>query len=164
MSKSVMFIGLCLLVIPVSAVADASIVQEYCEQYVEGSDDLIFVHFSIVNYSLPEPVGSILLIPEPLPPWLGCEVVECLSPGGWDCQLSALGGAGFWATELADIIAPGNSLSGFAIVLPIPEWCCYLAQFDNPDGTILLEQEECFTCTVIPDEQTTWGAIKRSYR
>lgn len=50
---------------PALALADASVVQEYCEQYTPGSNDLIIVHFTVVNFSLPADVCDLHFAPEP---------------------------------------------------------------------------------------------------
>ena len=49
-------LALMILSMPVLANAEVSVIQDYCEQYVEGSDDALIIHFSVVNFSLPNPL------------------------------------------------------------------------------------------------------------
>jgi hypothetical protein len=157
------FLAVGLLLIPVSAWADASVVQEWCEQYIEGNNDPILVNFAVVNFSLPAPLCDLHLIPEPQPVLPDCEILSCVAPPGWTCVLNAMGGADFFANTPNDCIQPGTRLTGFGLVVSIPEWCCYIAQFTGPDGGIMLEQEECFSCSLVPNEEKTWGSIKSMY-
>ena len=56
--------------------------------------------------------------------------------------------------------ATRRSQSGFSFIVEDPSWCCYVVQFTDPTGAVILEQEECFNCTVVGAEETSWGTIK----
>jgi len=42
-------------------------------------------------------------------------------------------------------------------------WVCIEGKVRAIDGNVILEQEECFYCSLVPVEQTTWGSIKGLY-
>ena len=153
----------CLLIMPAVVKAEGSIVQEYCEQVTEGSYEFIRIVFSIVNFNLPEPVCDLHFTPEPYPAIPGCEILECYAPAGWSCALAPGGGADYWADTPNDCIPPGTYLNGFELILQTPDWCCYVTEFTGPAGEVMLQQEECFLCTVIDTDKTTWGSIKSMY-
>jgi hypothetical protein len=166
MAKKVM-VSLCLLslLIPVMAMADVSIVQEWCEQLNEGSYDYILIHFSVINFSLATPICDLHLIPEPSPAVPGCEITECSVPDGWTCSLAPGGGADWMSLTPSACIEAGHILSGFDLVLQIQDgqYCCYIVQFTDGQGSVIAEQEECFYCSLVPAEKTTWGNIKGLY-
>jgi len=56
----------------------------------------------------------------------------------------------------------GLSASSFAFLLD-PDFCCYIVQFMDATGAVMLEQEECFTCQKVPVEDSTWGKIKQLF-
>jgi len=166
MRKKTTFILLAaFLVFPALAIADASVVQLWCEE-VTPDADFVRIHFSVVNFSLPAPVCDLHLLAEPFPPVPECEPLACGSPDGWDCNLNALGGADWFASGPESCIAVGDMYGEYTIDLPAPDagFCCFVVQFTGPAGEVLLEQEECFYCTVVPLEETTWGTIKSMYR
>ena len=53
-----------------------------------------------------------------------------------------------------------DSKGGFSFIVEDPQFCCYIVQFTGPTGAVILEQEECFNCTVVGAEETSWGTIK----
>ena len=107
-------------------------------------------------------------IPEPFPALPECTMLECSHPDGWSCFLDPGGGATWFANTPNDCIPAGSSKAGFDIVFSIPpnvpDFCCYLVQFTDPTGAVILEQEECFTCEVVSVEYETWGLLKALYR
>jgi hypothetical protein len=167
MKKRLMgIISLLLLALPALALADAAIVQTFCEE-IPGSD-LVRIGFALVNFSLPTSVCDAHFIPEPQPPSPGCTMLECSNPDGWSCFLNPFGGADWFANTPGDCIPPGGSLFGFDIILNMPvnvaDVCCYIVQFTDATGAVILEQEECFTCKVVENEPSSWGTIKARYR
>jgi hypothetical protein len=162
-----LLLTLCLmsLVVPTMVRADVSLVQEWCEQVVEGSFDNIYVYFSIISTSY-GPISSIVLQPEPSPAVEGCEIMACTAPTGWTCNQTADGGASWSANDPAHYIqAPFPAiLSGFVVILQIMDgqFCCYNVGYVKPDGS-QVNQEECFYCSLVPVEPSTWGAIKGLY-
>jgi hypothetical protein len=155
-------LALCLvaLVLPSTALADASVVQEYCEQVTEGSNDLIRIWFSVANFSLPAEVCALSIVPEPQPVDPGCEMVDVGAPVGWSVFLNPLGGADWFANTIGNCIAPGSLQGDFSFVVSDPQFCCYVVQFMDATGAVMLEQEECFNCTIVGAEESSWGTIK----
>ena len=165
-------IALALLVLPGLAYGDASIVQDACIGYYDDTGKFFFnVEFSVVNFSLPAPVCDLHFTPEPQPPMQGCEMIGCGAPeadpvlglAGWSCFLTPQGGGDWFANSPADCIAPGSSKGGFSFLLD-PDYCCYVVQFTDPTGAIILEQEECFCSDPTPTERSTWGLLKSLYK
>jgi len=154
------------LIVPASVFAEAAIIQEACE-IVPGYGGVL-LHFSVVNFSLPSPVCCLVFTPEPQPVSPQCEVVDIAHPGGWSGFLNPFGGADFFANTPADCVATNDILSGFTLYLDLEpnslNFCCYIVQFCDPAGAVMLEQEECFSCTIVPNEAVTWGTIKALYR
>ncbi len=163
---------LLLVIAPSGAHADAAVVQDSCVTVPGVPPFNVWTYFTVVNFSLPAPVCGIQLIPEPQPPNPGCIMVETRSPAGWVSNLVPMGGAAVggvpvggavWtAVNSVDCIAAGDSQGEFAFLLD-PAFCCYVAQFFDAAGALLLQQEECFTCQKVPAEQETWGHIKQIY-
>jgi hypothetical protein len=160
-STSALIAILAVTLLPSLALADAALVQGPCER-IPGSDALR-VTFTLVNFSLTVPVCDLHLIPEPQPPLAGCLVRGCEAPADWACQLDASGGASWVATAATACVGTGGTLSGFSMILDNPVLCCYHVQFTGPQGEVIVEQEECFSCVGVPDDQTTWGMIKSRY-
>jgi hypothetical protein len=73
------------------------------------------------------------------------------------------GQASWFANTPADCIPANNIKSGFHFVLD-PGFCCYVAQFTDETGAVLLEQEECFCDNFVGVEKEPWGNIKQRYR
>jgi hypothetical protein len=154
---------LMILILPATSHADAALVQDSCEVFDMGGITHVRIYFTVVNFSLPTDVCDLHLIPEPQPVPPECAVLQCGAPVGWSCFLNPFGGADWFANTPNDCIAPGTGKGEFSIVLD-PGFCCYIAQFTDATGQILLEQEECFTlCGKVADEEGTWGGIKSRY-
>jgi hypothetical protein len=152
------------LVLPSLSFADASVVQDSCFAFENGGKIYHRIYFTVVNFSLPTNVCDLHFIPEPLPVPPECELVGSGQPLGWSSFLSPLGGADWFANTPGDCIAPGTAKGGFWFVLD-PGFCCYVVQFTDPTGAVVLEQEECFTlCEPVGAEAKTWGQVKARYR
>lgn len=165
MKKLLLVFAFALAVLPSQALADASVVQDSCVAFIDENSGKTFatIHFSIVNFSLPAPLSGINMEPEPLPVLPECEMLQCSAPAGWVCSLKLNGGATFGALAAANAIPIGDALSGFSFLLD-PGFCCYVVKYFAADGTVLLEQEECFCETPVQTESTTWGQLKGQYR
>jgi hypothetical protein len=161
--KLLVVVSLFVILLPSAARADVSIVQEYCEQVTEGSNALIRVHFAVANFSLQTPVCDLHFTPEPLPVSPGCEFMQIGSPTGWSGVLSPLGGADWFANTPGDCIPAGSLMSGFSFEVTDPTFCCYIVQFTGPTGAVIWEQEECFNCSVVGAQKTSWGMIKAQF-
>ena len=150
--------------LPGAALADASIVQLWC-QAPDAHPNVIEVHFSVINFGLPEPVCGFSLRSEPFPPTVGCVPLWLQPTDGWAGSLNAQGGAD-WTVTNGDCIGQQEMDGEFVIALPDPDnsFCCYVVQYLNSAGQVLLEQEECFYCTVVPTEHVDWGTVKSLYR
>jgi hypothetical protein len=157
-------LGLFVLAMPVAALADAAIVQLWCHAPDEHPN-VVEVHFSVINFSLPQDVCSISLRSEPFPPWPGCVPLWVQPTPGWDGALNNLGGAD-WSVNGASCIGQQQMAGEFVVALPDPDsnFCCYIAQYINAAGEVMLEQEECFYCAVVPTESVDWGTLKSLYR
>jgi hypothetical protein len=116
-----------------------------------------------VNFSLPSAVCALYVVPEPQPPVAECVMIDLKYPVGWTGFLSPLGGADWFAITPGDCIAPGSSKGEYAFLLD-PDFCCYVVQFADATGAVMLEQEECFTCQKVPTDGKTWGHMKELYR
>ena len=90
-------------------------------------------------------------------------MIDTQNAVGWQSFLNPFGGADWFANTAVDCIAPGTAKGGFAFLLD-PDFCCYVVQFCDATGAVMLEQEECFTCQKLPTENETWGKIKELYR
>jgi len=143
--------------------ADASVVQDSCGVVGTPPNANLWVYFTAINFSLPAPVCDLHFIPEPQPPHPGCIMLDTRNAAGWSSFLNPLGGADWFANTLGDCIDPGTAKGGFAFFLD-PDFCCYIVQFTDPTGAVMLEQEECFTCQKVPVEERSWGSIKQRYR
>jgi hypothetical protein len=118
----------------------------------------------VVNFSLPAPVCDLHFIPEPQPVLPECEMLDATSPPGWSDVLTPLGGAERFAQTPNDCVPTnGGSKSGYTFLLD-PGFCCYLVQFTDPTGAVMLEQEECFCQKPVQTLNSTWGNIKAIYR
>lgn len=161
----IFLIPLCLLlVVPTVAFADASVVQDSCVVVPGGPPPWpVWTYFTIVNFSLPAPVCDLHFIPEPQPPVPECEIIGTVNAAGWSSFLNPLGGADYFANTPDDCVPILGSKGGFAFLLD-PDYCCYVVQFTDPTGAVMLEQEECFTCQKVPVESKTWGSIKDIYQ
>lgn len=152
-----------LCTLPVAALGSVSVVQDSCRSFESDTEIFTEVFFSVVNFNSPTPICDLHMIPEGQPPDPGCVMVGCGSPAGWTCTLRADGGADWRAVAPENCIAAGTILRGFSFLLD-PEFCCYIAQFTGPQGEVLFEQEECFSCVQVGVEQKPWGGVKRLYR
>jgi hypothetical protein len=155
------FPAVLLLLVPSGALADASVVQDSCITVGTAPPYNVWTYFTVVNFSLPEPVCGLTLVPEPLPPVAGCEIIGTQAPPGWVGQVTPQGGAS-WYALIPGCIGQNSSLGEFAFYLD-PAFCCYVVSFYGMAGNLLLEQEECFTCQKVPTEQKNWGHIKQLY-
>ena len=164
MQKTMTILLTALLALPLAVQAEVSIVQDYCEQLVEGSYDQLIIHFSVVNYSLPVPVCDLHFMPEPYPAGPECWVTGLEGAPGWSGVLSPGGAVDFFANTPLDCIEPGTMKSGFQLVVGNPDFCCYIVQFTDATGAVIIEQEECFNCTLVGDDDHAWGEIKAMYR
>jgi hypothetical protein len=151
------------LLIPNFAHAEASVVQDSCVTVGDGPPWDVWTYFTIVNFSLPSPVCALLVIPEPQPVDPGCEMIDLRQPAGWTGFFNSFGGADWFANTPTDCIPAGTAKGEFAFLLD-PDFCCYIVQFLDPTGAVMLEQEECFTCQKVPTEDKTWGHIKELYK
>jgi len=161
--SSLGFVLLALLMAPALAFADADVRQDSCVAYQENGIDYVRVHFSIINFSLPTAVCDLHLIPEPQPVLPQCLMLQCAAPMGWNCFLNPLGGADWFANTPADCIPAGNIKSGYSFVLD-PGFCCYITQYTDATGAVILEQEPCFCDKTVGVEGSTWGDLKQHYR
>jgi hypothetical protein len=149
---------------PTLAHADAAVVQDSCVYFQEGGQDFVRIYFTVVNFSLPTGVCDLHLIAEPQPPDPGCVMLSVGAPVGWSGITNVFGGADWYANTPGDCIAPGTAKGNFWCVLD-PSFCCYIAQFTDATGAVILEQEECFTdCKPLGVEEHSWGEVKRLYR
>jgi hypothetical protein len=156
--------GAFVLAMPVVALADAAIVQLWCHAPDE-TPNIVEVHFSVINYSLPNPICSFSLRSEPFPPYDGCVPLWLQDTPGWTGALNAQGGAD-WTADAGHCIDAPHMDGEFVIALPDPDntFCCYVVQYIDAAGAVMLEQEECFYCAVVPTENTDWGTVKSLYR
>lgn len=157
-----LLLPLLLVLAPVTLYADASIVQDSCVVVGEPPLASVWTYFTVVNFSLPASVCDLHFIPEPQPPKAGCVMIGVRSPAGWSAVLNAFSGADWYANTPGDCIEPGKAKGGFAFLLD-PDFCCYVVQFTDATGAVILEQEECFTCQKVPVDLQSWGAIKQYY-
>ena len=73
------------------------------------------------------------------------------------------GGADWQADTDADYIPAGHIKHGFDFLLD-PAFCCYLVDFTGPNGQVLCQQEECFSCVTVGVHPDTWGNVKKLFR
>jgi hypothetical protein len=161
--KSLMIVALALLILPSVAMADASIRQDACETWVENGTTFARIHFTAINFSLPGPLCDLHFIPEPQPVRPECEMIEAVPAEGWSAFLNPFGGADWFANTPDDCIAPGTAKDGFSFLLD-PGFCCYVVQFTDATGAVVLEQEECFCEKPVQTKNATWGQVKSIYR
>jgi len=154
-------VSIALLILPTIVSADAAVVQDSC---VWVSQDIVRIYFTVVNFSLPAPVCDLHFIPEPQPPLPECALLSAGSPPGWSSFLNPLGGADWYANTINDCIPAGTAKGNYWFELD-PGFCCYVVQFTDPTGAVILEQEECFTlCGKVPIEERSLGGVKKLYK
>jgi hypothetical protein len=158
-------LGIFVLAMPVAALADASIIQLWCHA-PDAHPNIVEVHFSLINFSLPEDVCGFSLRSEPFPPFPGCVPLWVQETPGWTGALNNLGGADWVVNNAGTCIGQQEMQGEFVIALPDPDnsFCCYVVQYLGSAGQVLLEQEECFYCAVVPTESVDWGTVKSMYR
>ena len=159
--KLLLLVALGLFVAPSLARADASARQDSCVTEEVGGTTFLTTYFSIINFSLPGSICSFTFVPEPQPPLPECTMIGCGSPAGWSCALNPEGGA-TW-TSLGDCIDPGEVVEEFSYLLD-PGFCCYVVNFYDAAGALLLTQEECFCDKPVQALNSTWGGVKAIYR
>jgi hypothetical protein len=142
------------------------IVQTDCDT-LSLDPPLVRVTFGVINLG-PVPVCSIHLIPIQSGPTPSdsCRILACSNAPGWQCGVADDGSA-IWRIDPAS--PPGCILQGqkhepFDIELD-PLYCCYIVQYDDPNGQIFFTDEVCFECQKpVPTRNTTWGSVKSLYR
>lgn len=156
-------LGLGLLAAPAVVLADASIVQLWCHA-PDANPNIIEVHFSVINFSLEPGICGLSLRSEPFPPEAHCMPLGVQPTAGWTGSLNNQGGFD-WTADAGHCIAPRQMDGEFVVAMPNPDegFCCYIAQFLDSAGNVLLEQEECFFCAVVPTQTTDWGSFKSLY-
>lgn len=153
-------LGLTLVLLTSPALADVAIVQDSCR--AQGVE--LTIYFSIVNFNTPTNVCGLHLIPRNPPPLPGCIIIDGEGPPGWFCSPRGDGGADWGAQAPSGCFGPGQVRRGYNFVLD-PKFCCYDAQFTGPAGTVIFQQEACFTCgQPVGVEPAPWGRVKRIYR
>ena len=151
------------LALPTIAMADASVRQDSCINYLDDGRVYARIKFTIINFSLPTAVCDLHFIPEPYPATPFCEMLSTIDAVGWSSFLQPGGGAVWLANTPGDCIPPGSSKSGFGFILD-PGFCCYIVQFTDATGAVIAEQEECFCDKTVPIRNETWGAIKALFK
>jgi hypothetical protein len=151
-----------LVFLPALAHADASVVQDSCVIVGVPPNASVWTYMTVINFSLPVAICDLHFLPEPQPPSPGCEMINVIAPPGWSVFLNPFGGADWFANTPNDCIQPGSAKGEFAFLLD-PDFCCYIVQFTDATGAVILEQEECFTCQKVGTEVNTWGKIKALY-
>lgn len=93
-----------------------------------------------------------------------CRVIRAFAPPGW--QLMFFSAEGFvWSGDYTTFVLPGDSISGFQIVLTPGHSTCFTFGFGNQFDSVGLE-EDCFGGPDVPvaAKASTWGALKARYR
>ncbi len=95
-----------------------------------------------------------------------CWIVSAAGPEKWDAQMATDGsGVIWWRYDDAPTLLPGESLSGFQLVLTAGHSCCFEFSFWNVFGEPLAYETVCFECDrAVPVIGRTWGAVKTLYR
>jgi len=161
-----MVLGIGFLAAPAHAQRPVHIVQTDCDT-LSLDPPLVRVSFGVINLG-PIPVCSIHLIPVQSGPTPAdsCRVISCSNAPGWQCEFDPTGGA-HWRIDTAT--PPGCILEGqkhepFDIELD-PLYCCYRVLYDDGNGVVFFEDLVCFECQKpVPVKETTWGALKSTYR
>jgi hypothetical protein len=155
---------LLVLLAPMVGHADVSVRQDSCNVYFENFKQFTKVWFTVINFSLPAPVCEVSFLSEPYPPTPNCIMVATGAPAGWSSNLIDPGQADWFATAPAACIPPDPAaLSGFWFDLD-PGFCCYVVQFKDEAGAVMLEQEECFCDNFVSVKDKTWGDVKTYFR
>lgn len=152
-----------ILLSPVTVQAAAIIVQDSC--WAVGPE-LHLVSFSVRNDDIDDGICALQLIPAPQPPRPECTISEAGVPGNWAGGLNGFGGAWYGVPpfDRRECVGAGGGLkSGFYFAFPGGH-CCYTAQYYDFMFSLVLEQEECFTCGAVSIEHQSWGLIKSHYR
>ncbi|OGF04067.1 MAG: hypothetical protein A2W00_11860 [Candidatus Eisenbacteria bacterium RBG_16_71_46] len=147
------------------ASAQPGIIQTRCDT-LSAVPPLVRVTFAVLNNG-PVPVCSVHLTPIPsgITPPDSCRILQCSSPPGWVCQVDPASGSGSWQTLPGfPCIGFGQKTEGFDVELD-PLFCCYRAEFDDPNGQIFYATNVCFECEKpTPNRSSTWGDLKLLYR
>ena len=148
-------------VLPAVANADVSVVQDSCAHFEVNQEQFLRVYFSVVNFNQGTPICDLHFVPEGSPVDPGCVMVDCAAPAGWTCALRSDGGADY--QTVTDCLTPGHIRRNFSFTLD-PEFCCYIVQFTDASGGVVVQTEECFSCVAVGVEPNTWGNVKRLYQ
>ena len=150
---------------PSQAPAQVSVIQTDCTP-ISTVPPLVRVTFAVVNLGT-IPVCSVHLTPVTigLSNADSCHILECSNPPGWGCQLESATGGAFWRTLAgAPCIPPGGKHEPFDVVLD-PLYCCYNAEFDDGNGTVIFQSLVCLECEKPTGNRGgTWGRLKLMYR
>lgn len=164
MRKALASVALLLVLLaPAMGHADASIRQDSCNVYFDAGKQYTRVWFSVINFSLPTDVCGVKMTSEPYPPTPSCIMVGTGAPTGWTSNLVDPGQAEWFANTPADCVPAPGLKEGFSFDLD-PGFCCYVVQFLDANGGVLLEQEECFCDNFVSVEKSPWGKVKQLYR
>ena len=152
------------LAVPAVTQAQVQVIQTNCST-VSINPPQVRVTFAVLNLG-PVPVCSIHLTPVTIGASNAdsCRILECSNAPGWICQLTPGGGA-FWHTlPGAPCIFNGQKHEPFDVILD-PLYCCYRAEYDDPNGQIFFTDLVCFECDKPTDtRRATWGRLKMMYR
>lgn len=155
---------LLVLLAPVVGHADASVRQDSCNVFFDSGKQFTRVWFTVINFSLPAPVCGLQLTSEPYPPTPTCIMVATGAPAGWSSNLIDAGQATWSANAAGNCIPPTPAAQdGFFFDLD-PGFCCYVVQFLDEQGAVLLEQEECFCDNFVSVDEKPWSGVKQMYR
>jgi hypothetical protein len=93
-----------------------------------------------------------------------CRVIQLTAPLNWKSTIRGDGGPGWIATSSSGVISPGQTQSGFQMVLRHPT-CCYFASFTSVFDTPFASATGCFACALpTPALGSSWGQLKVKYR
>ena len=127
------------------------------------------VPFSIVNSDPQVPIEAfrfVAIAGDSQTPG-SCPIIACESPEGWRCHLdpdNSISPGAWSAMTEEDIIAPGQTRSGFAVTVSSP-YCCFEVLADGPVFNITAIDTFCVPCDMpVQTSGSTWGRVKGSYR
>ena len=152
------------LAAPAVTQAQVKVIQTDCST-VSINPPLVRVTFAVLNLGT-IPACSIHLTPISIGASNAdsCHILECSNAPGWTCQLTPDGGAIWQTLPGYPCIQYGQKHEPFDVVLD-PLYCCYRAEFDDPNGQIFYTDLVCFECDKPVDtRKATWGRLKVMYR
>jgi hypothetical protein len=165
-------LGSLFLLLPRSAVASDWIEVVRCDSVLVGGVPLPRIQFTLHNADPTQNQGNVIcavrFIPQPDgSPGDTCRAVSAVAPSPWGAHIESVTQGVTYANLDGNqpCLSPGQSLTGFQLILSKAQSCCYFVTFYGWLFEPWAEETDCFTCDrPVPSRPATWGQVKSIYR